>query len=63
VITRKTFNSAPQYTLRVKKWKTDVATGPGAFAFTPPAGAQPLNRHDLIELDELPPSAPEGGMR
>jgi hypothetical protein len=63
VITTKTLNSAPQYTLRVKKWKTDVAPGRDAFAFTPPAGAQKLNPDALIELDELPPSAPEGGKR
>jgi hypothetical protein len=63
VITSKTLNSAPQYTLRVKKWKTDVAPGRDAFAFTPPAGALQLNPNDLIELDELPPSAAEGGKR
>ena len=63
VITSKTLNSAPQYTLRVKKWKTDVALGRDAFAFTPPAGAQKLNHNDLIELDDLPPSASDVGQR
>jgi len=61
VITSKTINNAPQYTLRVKGWKTDVAPAPDAFAFTPPAGAKKLSPDALIELDELPPGAPEGG--
>jgi hypothetical protein len=39
VITSKTVNSAPQYTLRVKKWKTGVEPAPDAFSFSPPAGA------------------------
>ncbi len=61
VITSKTLNSAPQYTLRVKDWKTGVEPAEGAFAFTPPAGAEELGPDALIELDELPPEAPEGG--
>lgn len=61
VITSKTINNAPQYTLLVKGWKTGVAPAPDAFAFTPPAGAEKLSPDALIELDELPPGAPEGG--
>ena len=61
VITSKTLNSAPQYTLRIKDWKTDVKPAPDAFAFTPPAGAEKLSPDALIELDELPQGAPEGG--
>jgi len=38
VITSKTVNSAPQYTLRVKRWKTGVTPAADAFAFAPPAG-------------------------
>lgn len=60
VITSKTLNSAPQYTLEIKGWKTDVEPAADAFAFSPPAGAQRLEPHDLIELDELPPGAPVG---
>jgi hypothetical protein len=54
VITSKTLNSAPQYTLRVKGWKTGVQPAPDAFAFTPPAKAKKLSPDALIELDELP---------
>ena len=61
VITSKTVNSAPQYTLRVKQWKTGMKPSPEAFTFTPPAGAQVLDHNALIELDELPPGAPQGG--
>ncbi|MDZ7579912.1 MAG: DUF2092 domain-containing protein [Deltaproteobacteria bacterium] len=63
VITSKTLNSAPQYTLRVKGWKTGVQPAPDAFAFVPPAGAKKLSPDALIELDELPQGAPEGGNR
>ncbi len=63
VITSKTLNNAPQYTLRVKSWKTGVQPGPDAFAFVPPAGAKKLDPNNLIELDELPQGAPEGGKR
>ncbi len=61
VITSKTMNSAPQYTLRVKSWKTGVQPAPDAFTFTPPAGAKKLSPDALIDLDELPQSAQEGG--
>jgi hypothetical protein len=61
VITSKTLNSAPQYTLRVKDWKTGVQPEPDAFAFVPPAGAKELSPDALIELDELPQGAEEGG--
>ena len=61
VISSKTINSAPQYTLRVKTWKTGVTPKAGAFTFSPPEGASTLSPEALIELDELPPEAPEGG--
>ena len=61
VITSKTLNNAPQYTLRVKSWKTGVQPAPDAFAFIPPAGAKKLSPDALIGLDELPQGTPEGG--
>ena len=61
VITSKTVNNAPQYTLRVKGWKTGVQPAPDAFAFVPPTGAKKLSPDALIELDELPQGIPEGG--
>ena len=61
VITSKTLNSAPQYTLRVREWKTGVEPSADAFSFTPPAGAAQLSPDALLALDELPPGAPMGG--
>jgi hypothetical protein len=61
VVTSKTINNAPQYTLRIKSWKTDVDPLPDSFTFTPPADAKKLDHNALIEFDELPPGAPEGG--
>ncbi len=61
VITSKTMNSAPQYTLRIKEWQTGLAVAADAFAFVPPAGARQLNPNELGDLDELPPSGPRGG--
>jgi hypothetical protein len=63
VITSKTMNGAPQYTLRVKNWQTDVKPAQDAFAFVPPAGAKKLSPNDLIDLDELPRGAEEGGKK
>ena len=63
VITSKTVNGAPQYTLRVKSWKTGVEAAPGAFAFVPPATAKKVSPDALIDLDELPQDAPRGGKR
>jgi hypothetical protein len=55
VITSKTINNAPQYTFRVKRWKTGFEPPADAFTFTPPAGAERLDPNNLIFLDELPP--------
>lgn len=63
VITSKTVNSAPQYTLRVKAWKTDVKPAPDAFVFVPPAKSQRLGPDALIGLDELPAEASTGAKK
>jgi hypothetical protein len=60
VITSKAMNSAPQYTLRVKSWKTGITPAANAFTFTPPVGATRLSADALAGLDELPQSAPTG---
>jgi hypothetical protein len=56
VITSKTLNNAPQYTLRVKSWKSGVQSASESFTFVPPAGAKKLEPDALIGLDELPQS-------
>jgi hypothetical protein len=62
VITSKTVAGAPQYTLRLKDWKTDAFTDPDTFAFKPPAGATKvdLDSIDIVEFDEIPPGTPTG---
>jgi hypothetical protein len=60
VITSKTINSAPQYTLRIKTWNTGVTPASDAFSFTPPADARQLDPNALIDLDELPQDVPPG---
>ena len=61
VITSKTISSGPQYTFRVKSWKTGIEPPADAFKFTPPAGTVVLDPNNLILLDELPPEAATGG--
>ncbi|MGE5320383.1 MAG: DUF2092 domain-containing protein [Hyphomicrobiaceae bacterium] len=60
VITSKTMNDAPQYTLLVKSWKTGIKPAADAFTFVPPRGATQIKPEALIELDELPQGAPTG---
>jgi len=52
VITSKAVTGAPQYTLRIKDWKTEVAAD--AFAFNAPQGAKKVVLGDLADTDELP---------
>jgi hypothetical protein len=62
VITSKTLAGAPQYTLRIKDWKTDPITDADAFAFKPPADATKvsLDSDAMTEFDELPPGTSAG---
>ena len=64
VITSKTVTGAPQYTLKMKDWKTD-ANADGDFAFKPPADATKvaLDSVVMIEFDELPPGTPAGAKK
>ena len=61
VITSKTVTGAPQYTLRIRDWKTD-ANADADFMFKPPADAAKvaLNSTAMIEFDEIPPGTPAG---
>jgi len=58
VITSKTVAGAPQYTLMVRDWKTEVAAGPSAFAFKAPSGAKKVEFKNLSSVDEIPPGVP-----
>ena len=61
IITSKTMNSAPQYTVRIKSWQTGIKAVAADFTFTPSAKATKLDPNALIEMDELPPDAQQGG--
>jgi hypothetical protein len=52
VITSKAVAGAPQYTLRIKEWRTDVPAD--AFAFKPAQGAKKVALTDLNDIDEVP---------
>ena len=54
VITSKGVGAAPQYTLRIKDWKTDALAGADAFAFVPPSGASKVALDALVNFDEIP---------
>jgi len=45
---------APQYTLRIKDWRTDAATAADAFTFKLPAGAKKVDFKELADEDEVP---------
>jgi hypothetical protein len=64
VITSKTIAGAPQYTLKIKDWKTDT-NADGDFAFKAPADATKvaLDSAAMIEFDEIPPGTPAGAKK
>ena len=63
VITSKTVTGAPQYTLRLDDWKTDVRPKADEFAFKPPEGAKKVEVGALAEVDEVPPGTAVGGSK
>jgi len=64
VITSKTIAGAPQYTLKIREWKTD-ANADNDFAFKAPADATKvaLDSSVMVEFDELPPGTPAGAKK
>jgi hypothetical protein len=52
VITSKGVGEAPQYTLRIKEWKTDLPAD--AFTFKPEQSAKKLALGELGDIDEVP---------
>jgi hypothetical protein len=65
VITSKTLAGAPQYTLRIKDWKTDPITDADAFTFKAPEGATKvrLDSDVMMEFDEIPPGTAAGAKK
>ena len=60
VITSKAVTGAPQYTLRIKDWKTDVPVAADAFAFKPPTNSQKVDLSALPNIDEVPQGVAPG---
>jgi hypothetical protein len=54
---------APQYTLRIKDWKTDIQVPADAFAFKAPADAKKVDFEALSDIDEVPPGIAAGGKK
>lgn len=63
VITSKATAAAPQYTLLIKDWKTDVEMGADTFAFQPPAEAKRVDFKVLRDIDEVPAGIVKGETR
>lgn len=60
VITSKAVTGGPQYTLRIKDWKTDVPVAADAFVFKPPADSQKVEITALANIDEVPQGSAPG---
>jgi hypothetical protein len=61
VITSKGIGEAPQYTLRIKEWKTDVPAD--AFAFKADPAAKKIALGDLGDIDEVPQGTTKAGAK
>jgi hypothetical protein len=59
VITSKGIGEAPQYTLRIKDWKTDVPAD--AFAFKPDPSFKRIALGDLSDIDDVPQGTSKTG--
>jgi len=54
VVTTKTVEGWPQYTVDLRDWKTGSEVAADDFAFKPPPGAQKLKPGEFPDADELP---------
>jgi hypothetical protein len=63
VITSKTVAGAPQYTLVIRNWQSEIPGGADAFAFKPDVAVRRVEPKDLGNLDEVPEGRPMGGSK
>jgi hypothetical protein len=63
VITSKAVAGAPEYTVVINDWKTNIQPSADDFVFVPPAGARKLDVKMLSSLDEIPPEKATGGQK
>jgi hypothetical protein len=63
VITSKAVGAAPQYTLRLREWKTGVSPATDTFAFNAPEGSSGVAITLLKDIDEVPAGVVPGGVK
>jgi hypothetical protein len=63
VITSKMVTGAPQYTLRIKDWKTDAPVAADAFVFKNAAGMTKVEISALRDIDEIPSGVEPGAKK
>jgi hypothetical protein len=63
VITSKATAAAPQYTLRLRDWRTGLSPAPDAFTFKPPPGSNGVAITVLKNIDEVPAGVVPGGVK
>ena len=63
VITSKAVTGGPQYTLRIKEWRTDPQIAANTFSFTAPAGARKVDFRALAHTDEVPAATAIGASK
>jgi hypothetical protein len=61
VITSKAVTGGPQYTLRIKDWKTDERLSADAFTFKQAEGVRKIEFNELAHTDEVPQGVVVGG--
>lgn len=60
IITTKTLTGAPQYTLVIRDWHSNLPISADKFAFQPPANAKEVAFTALKGIDEVPPGVAPG---
>ncbi|SJM32392.1 DUF2092 domain-containing protein [Mesorhizobium delmotii] len=63
VISSKSVDQAPQYSIQITDWKTGDEVAPDDFAFKAPAGAKKIDLKELADIDELPAHLSPGGSK
>jgi len=63
IITSKTVTAAPQYTLRIKEWRTDAQTNANSFTFTPAPETRQVTANEFPRADEVPEGVVMGGLK
>jgi len=61
VISSKSVDQAPQYSVQIRDWKTGNEAAMDDFAFKAPADAKQVDLKDLTDIDDLPTQFSIGG--